>query len=434
METSPIASETTSITSSVWQKSKLLIKGFMIAGLVLLLLIPSYFVQELIKEREARQKEAFTEVSSKWAGQQNLTGPVLVIPYIESTNQPGSAKHLAYFLPDELTIDARVQPEERHRGIYQVMLYSSNLNLKGKFNPLPVDKLGIDPANMLWQEAYICLNLADSKGLKEDIKLKWNDSTVITSPAAINNGVMREGFSAPVNVSAGNTFNFSAAISFNGSEQLLFTPVGKETTVKLSSTWTDPSFTGGQLPDHQITDSGFVATWKNLAHTRSFPQAWKQDAYNLQSSSFGADLFIPVNGYQKTMRSVKYAILCILLTFAAFFIIETVNKKSVHPFQYGLIGAALILFYTLLLSFSEYTGFNNAYIIASVATVGLIAWFVKGILQSTKLTSVLAVILVLMYSYIFTILQIQDYSLILGSIGLFLTLAVIMHFSKKIQW
>jgi len=134
------------------------------------------------------------------------------------------------------------------------------------------------------------------------------------------------------------------------------------------------------------------------------------------------------------MRSVKYAVLCILLTFAAFFIIETVNKKSVHPFQYGLIGAALILFYTLLLSFSEYTGFNTAYIIASVATVGLIGWFVRGILQSTRLTSILAVILVLMYSYVFTILQIQDYSLILGSIGLFLTLAVIMHFSKKIQW
>ncbi len=424
----------TSITTSVWQKSKLLIKGFMIAGLVLVLLIPSFFVQELIKEREARQKEAFTEVSSKWAGRQNLTGPVLVVPYIESPNQAGSAKHFAYFLPDELNIDAQVNPEVRHRGIYQVMLYSSSINLKGKFNALPIDKLGLDPANILWQEATICLNLADAKGLKEDIKVKWNDSTVTAIPAAVNNGVMREGFSAPVIVNAASPVNFSASLSFNGSEQLLFTPVGKETTVKLSSTWPDPSFTGGQLPDHQISDSGFVATWKNLSHTRSFPQAWKQDAYNLQSSSFGADLYIPVNGYQKTMRSVKYAVLCILLTFAAFFIIETVNKKSVHPFQYGLIGAALILFYTLLLSFSEYTGFNTAYIIASLATVGLIGWFVKGILQSTKLTSILAVILVLMYSYLFTILQLQDYSLILGSIGLFLTLAVIMHFSKKISW
>ncbi|MEI9913356.1 MAG: inner membrane CreD family protein [Bacteroidota bacterium] len=155
---------------------------------------------------------------------------------------------------------------------------------------------------------------------------------------------------------------------------------------------------------------------------------------SITSEAFGADLFVPVNGYQKTMRSVKYAILCILLTFAAFFIIETVNKKSVHPFQYALIGLALILFYTLLLSFSEYTGFNIAYIIASIATVGLIGWFVKGLLQSSRLTSVLSVILVLMYSYVFTILQLQDYSLLLGSIGLFLTLAVIMHFSKKIQW
>jgi inner membrane protein len=424
----------TSITNSIWQKSKLLVKGFMIAGLVLLLLIPAWFVQNLIKEREARQKEAFTEVSSKWAGRQNITGPVLVVPYVESPNVVGSARHYAYFLPDELNMDAVVNPEERHRGIYQVMLYSSTIRLKGKFNPLPVEKLNIDPANILWQEAYVSLNLADAKGLKEDIRLNWNDSTVTTSPAAINNAVMRDGFSAPVSVSPGNSFTFSSTISFNGSEQLLFTPVGKVTTVKLTSVWPDPSFTGGQLPDHRIADSGFVATWKNLAHNRNFPQAWKQDVYNLQTSSFGADLFIPVNGYQKTMRSVKYAVLCILLTFAAFFIIETVNKKSVHPFQYGLIGAALILFYTLLLSFSEYTGFNTAYIIASVATVGLIAWFVKGILQSSKLTTVLGVVLTLMYSYVFTILQLQDYSLLLGSIGLFLTLAVIMHFSKKIQW
>jgi len=254
------------------------------------------------------------------------------------------------------------------------------------------------------------------------------------NPSLVDNGVMKEGLSAPVTLSNNDAISFSSTISINGSEQLMFTPVGKVTTVKLASAWPDPSFTGGQLPEHNITDTGFVATWKNLAHTRNFPQAWKESRYDLESASFGADLFIAVNGYQKTMRSVKYAILCILLTFAAFFIIETVNKKSVHPFQYALIGLALILFYTLLLSFSEYTGFNSAYAIASVATIGLIAWFVRGILNSSKLTGLLGAILALMYTYIFTILQLQDYSLILGSIGLFLTLAVIMHFSKKIQW
>jgi inner membrane protein len=425
------------VVKSTWQRSKLLIKGLLIGSLILLLLIPAYFIQNLIREREERQKEAFTEISSKWAGKQNLIGPVLVLPYNETArvnNQFSTARKLAYVLPDKLTIQSTVNPEKRYRGIYQVMLFSSDIRISGKFSELPIQQLKIDPANILWNDAYVCIGLSDAKGLKEEIKLKWNDSSVTLNPSSVNNAIMREGFMAPVNTGPGKEISFSSVISINGSEQLLFTPVGKETIVALTSSWPDPSFTGGQLPDHRISDSGFVATWKNLSHTRSFPQAWKESSYDLPSSSFGADLFIPVNGYQKTMRSVKYAILCILLTFAAFFIIETVNKRSVHPFQYALIGLALILFYTLLLSFSEYTGFNIAYIIASIATVGLIAWFVKGVLQSSRLTSVLSAVLVLIYSYVLTILQLQDYSLLLGSIGLFLTLAVIMHFSKKIQW
>ena len=426
------------VAANIWQRSKLLIKALLIGTMVLLLMIPAWFVQNVISEREARQQEAFNEVSSKWANRQNIMGPVLVLPYTENVmgdkGQPLVLKKLSYILPDKLDIGSTVEPEERHRGIYQVMLYSAEIRISGEFATIPLQQLKIDPAQVLWNEAYVCMSLTDSKGLKEEIKLQWNDSVATLNPSLVDNGVMKEGFIAQVTAAADRPVRFSSAIKINGSQQLLFTPVGKVTTVKLASTWPDPSFTGGQLPDHRISDTGFVATWKSLAHTRNFPQAWKETKSDLQSASFGADLFIAVNGYQKTMRSVKYAVLCILLTFAAFFIIETVNKKSVHPFQYALVGLALILFYTLLLSFSEYTGFNTAYIIASIATVGLIAWFVRGILQSSKLTSLLGIILALMYSYIFTILQLQDYSLLLGSIGLFLTLAVIMHFSKKIQW
>jgi inner membrane protein len=417
------------IATNVWQKSKLLIKGLLIGGMVLLLLIPAYFVQDLIREREQRQKEAFTEVSSKWAGKQNITGPVLVIPYIDS---PGVQK-MAYILPDSLTMESTVAPEERHRGIYQVMLYSSSFAMKGRFNPINLEALQLRSADVLWNKAYLCFRLTDTRGLNEDIKLNWNDTTIpVTSP--VYNAAISDGFAGSVTIAEGSSYIFSASFAFNGSEQLLFTPTGKESKVKLVSSWPDPSFTGTQLPAHTITSTGFRAEWKNMAHNRAFPQAWKDKQYVLETASFGADLFIPVNGYQKTMRSVKYAILCIILTFAAFFLIETVNKRSVHPFQYALIGLALILFYTLLLSFSEYTGFNSAYIIASVATTGLIAWFVKGLLQSGKLSAVLSVVLLLLYSYVFTILQLQDYSLLLGSIGLFLTLGVVMHFSKKIQW
>lgn len=418
----------------LWQRSKVLVKGVLIGILVLVLLIPSMFVQNLVEEREARAREAFTEVSSRWAGSQNITGPVLVLPYYTTGSRQEINKRFAYVLPEKLVVNSTVKPEKRHRGIYEVLLYTSRNEISGRFNPVPLDKLKLDSISIIWEEAYLAFGLQDARGLREEISVKWNDSMVTLNPSAINNALMKEGFIAPVKVSPGQEFSFSTTINLNGSSELLFTPVGKETLVKLSSTWPDPSFTGGQLPDHEVSDSGFVATWRNFSHTRAFPQAWKNETYNLNASAFGAELIIPANGYQKTMRSVKYAILCILLTFAAFFIIENVNKKSVHPFQYALIGLALILFYTLLLSFSEYTGFNVAYIIATLATVGLIGWFVKGILSSARLSVILSLVLVLLYSYIFTILQLQDFSLILGSVGLFVTLGVVMHFSKRIKW
>jgi inner membrane protein len=424
--------------AQAWQKSKLFFKALLIGILVLLLLIPAYFVEELIKEREQRQKDAYEEVSSKWAGSQIITGPVLVLPYTETvaniSGPPAILRKQAYLLPDKLTITGDMKPEERHRGIYQVMLYSSTLNISGKFNEIPLKQLRIDASSVLWNEAYVCINLQDPRGLKEEMQLKWNDSLVTLNPSAINNAVMKDAFIAPVNVSPEGAISFSSLLQFNGSHELLFSPVGKETTVKLNSAWKEPSFTGGQLPEYQINRDGFSASWKSLSHTRSYPQSWKETSYDLTNASFGTGLFIPVNGYQKTMRSVKYAILCIVLTFAAFFIIEMVNKKSVHPIQYALVGAALLLFYTLLLSFSEYIGFNIAYILATVATVGLIGWFIKGVLSSGRLSWLLSLLLVLLYGYIFTILQLQDYSLLLGSIGLFITLGVIMHYSRKIQW
>jgi inner membrane protein len=329
------------------------------------------------------------------------------------------------------------------------MLYTANSKLRGSFVGIDPAKLRIPAENIIWTEAYVQLNVSDMKGLNDVVKLKWNNQLIELAPNADQTG---QSLAAPLNITGIDDLkkvDFETDINLSGSDQLLFSPIGKSTTVNLSSSWPHPSFTGDILPQStSVKDSGFDASWKSMAHKRNFPQQWKDDAFALntsgtdaqvaggliQKASFGTSLFVPVNSYQKIERSVKYAILCILLTFAAFFLIETVNKKSVHPFQYGLIGLALVLFYTLLLSFSEYIGFNFSYAIASVATIGLIAWFVKGILTSGRLSLILSAVLLLMYTYVFTILQLQDYSLLFGSIGLFITLAVIMHFSKKIQW
>lgn len=458
--------------ATVWNKSKWIVKGGIIGLMTLLMMIPIIYVKNIIYEREERQQQATREISNKWAGRQNIIGPVIGIPFwrnddADTSSKKSVYKHIAYFLPDNLNITATVNPKEKHRGIFKVMLYDTKINISGSFNQLDISKLNIPVDKFIWNEAFITMNIADNKGLNDQLTLKWKDSTIELSPRI---GSANEGMTALLKTASFEDFtnaNFSTSIDVNGSEQLLFTPVGKSTTVNVNSVWKHPSFSGSMLPQTtDVSDSGFKASWKSMAHKRNFPQQWVDGAYKLDtyfpaevtnnqvrfdesggtsvttnvstasigSSAFGVDLFIPINGYQKTLRTIKYAMLCILLTFAAFFLIETANKKSAHPFQYGLIGLALILFYTLLLSISEYTGFNAAYLIASAATIGLIGWFVKSILQSGRATTILSVVLVLIYSYVFSLLQLQDYSLLLGSIGLFFTLAVVMYFSKKLQW
>jgi inner membrane protein len=447
---------------SAMSKGKILLKAAIIAIIILLLMIPTSLVTDLVHERQARQQEAIFEVSSKWAGRQNIAGPVVIVPYHKDIAAEGGkvirVKDYAYFLPDDLNINSSATPQERYRGIYKVILFTSDISLSGTFIEIIPSTLNIPEENILWNETFVQLHIMDPAGLNDEVYLNWNGRKLPMVSQSIGDN---EGLTAIPGVTGAadlKNIKFSTSLNLSGSQQLMFTPSGKVTNVSLKSSWPHPSFNGDILPlSKTITDKGFTARWKSLAFKRSFPQQWKDmkyipqlpipsDRYTTTSTAtpmdrvgsgpvaFGADFFIPVNAYQKTMRSVKYAMLCVVLTFAFFFIIETSNKKSVHPFQYGLIGLALVLFYTLLLSFSEYIGFNFAYLIATVCTISLIGWFVKGVLASGRLAILLSAVLVLTYSYVFTILQLQDFALLLGSIGLFITLGVIMYFSRKIQW
>jgi inner membrane protein len=323
------------------------------------------------------------------------------------------------------------------------MLYQAQIQIKGSFQTLPLEKLGIAPADVVWNEAYITMSVSDTKGLNEELKVQVNKESLSMEPFRETNQGLKSTMTLDA-TQAQQPIQFSTSFNLSGSQQLLFTPIGQSTSVHLQSAWPHPSFTGHVLPQSSgISDSGFTASWKSMGFKQRFPQQWIGNTFQLDNSAspssvstsaFGADLFVPVNGYQKTMRSIKYSFLCLVLTFAAFFLIEISNRRSAHPFHYGLIGLALILFYTLLLSISEYISFNTAYGIAAACTIGLITWFVRSLLASGRLTVLLSSILVLLYGYVFTILQLQDYSLLLGSIGLFITLAVVMHFSKRFQW
>ena len=262
--------------------------------------------------------------------------------------------------------------------------------------------------------------------------------TVITSRSrgVETADVLKSGVSAGILIGdTGNSHPFHFKLNLNGSQQIHFSPVGKMTTVTARSTWKDPSFEGAFLPvERTINANGFSAKWKVLHLNRNFPQYWKGGDHNLFQAAFGVKLFSPVDIYQKTMRTAKYALMFIVLTFMAFFISEVMNRLRVHPVQYLFIGLAIIIFYVLILSISEQLNFGAAYLISAGAIIGLITGYAKAILKNGSVTLMVGGILVILYGYLYILLQLEDYSLLMGSAGLFLVLSAIMYLTRKIDW
>lgn len=416
----------------------------MIFTLVLILLIPAYMVQGLIKERMMRQNEATMEVSSKHAENQTVTGPILTIPYltkkqIKNVNGEYSIineRHYYHILPEELNVDGKVTPEKRKRGIFEVVVYGTELSINGFFDDFKLDEIEIPRENLELDKAFITIGISDLKGVREQVNIKLNTDNVLLNPGLISSDLVSSGLHSNFSLdSIPVKLDFSFNLSLNGSEQLMFTPIGKITNVDLKSPWKEPSFDGEFLPTkREISENGFTANWKILHLNRNYPQGWSDKKHRLASSQFGVNLKLPVDVYQKSMRVAKYAILFIVLTYLVFFFVEILNRILIHPIQYILVGIALVLFYILMLAFSEQMYFDIAYITAALMTISLVFLYCKSILKSWGLAAMTASILLILYGFIFIIIQMQDFALLFGSLGVFLILAVTMYFSRKIDW
>ena len=411
-----------------------------IGVLSLVLLIPAVMIQFLISEREQRRVSAVFEVSDKWGKAQTLTGPILMIPYQrfvkDDKGNPVALAERVYVLPESLSIAAELLPERRYRGIYEVILYNARIKMRAHFAPLDLEGLNIAANDILWRDASLLLGISDLKGIRDIIKINWNGKELVANPGIEWKDVLESGITVKPELGPrAGSHDFAVDLNLNGSGELQFLPVGKETRVTASSLWNNPSFIGQFLPvRREVQADRFRADWKVLHLNRNYPQKWIGAQPVLLASAFGAKLLLPVDEYQKTMRTAKYAIMFIALTFLAFFMTEVLNRKVLHPVQYILIGLALILFYTLLLAVSEHVSFNRAYLISSAAIIGLITAYTKGMLANNAVTAVIAGILIVLYGFLFVILQLQDYALLLGSIGLFVILAIVMYLTRKIDW
>ncbi|MBI1781619.1 MAG: cell envelope integrity protein CreD, partial [Sphingobacteriales bacterium] len=420
METS--AHETTAaMPSAASSSNRVLIKGVITGALILLLLIPSLFITNLVTERQQRQKEVVREVSSKWATEQTVSGPYLVLPYTYNysadTGKPYTVRTNLVVFADNLKVNGEMMPENRQRSIYKVLLYRSSLNVSGTFKPQwPSD---VNTANIDFANAKLCFGISDFKGLEEEIKINLNNQSYSLTPGLPLTDVSDNGLSVPISLQA-DAFNAAVPFNFNvklhGSDRLHFLPLAANSRFDIKSAWPHPSFDGNVLPnDHTIKDNGFNATWSFNRANLPFTMVSLAGKFKKDNLGFGVSIVQPADQYDKTMRSVKYAVLFIGLTFAFFFIIELLQKKPFHPVQYVLVGLGLLIFYTLLLSISEFMLFDYAYGIAAGATIMLISLYAKSHFAKWGIAGVFAAALTCLYGFIFVLIQLEDTALLLGS-------------------
>lgn len=417
-----------------WQQS-LTLKLALLGFLGILFLIPLEMIKSVILERQSTAEQVKTEIANQWASGQSVSGPVLNIPVRSIPEDPEdkSVPGLWHILPETLDIGGHIVPEIRYRGIYQSVVYTSDLVISGEF-VIP-DQTTASSYAILWKDAYLTLGVSDNRGLKGDVVLKTEDGDIHAEPGVRDRDIFSSGvsFSLPLDGDV-KRLSYTTNLKLSGSERLYMIPTGKTTRSHLESEWSSPSFTGSFLPvSREVSEKGFSADWEVTHLNRNFPQNWMDNAFKTEDSSFGLLLFLPVDHYQKSWRSARYGILFIALTFLVLIFLEITRKESIHILHYILVSLGLVLFFSLLNSLSEHTGFNIAYLISSVATITLITFFTGSLFRNRKTALIIAAMLVILYGFIFILLTLNDYAYLAGNVGLFVMLAIIMRLSSRMN-
>ncbi|HTY61884.1 MAG TPA: cell envelope integrity protein CreD [Acidobacteriota bacterium] len=443
------------VPKPVSRRFSTMLKMAAITVLVLLLLIPLAMVQSVLRERLQRRDEAVREITSTWGREQTVLGPVLIVPYnyerkswkdqvtnsqMERVEFREILRNRAFFLPASLKAEGALKPDRLHRGIYEAVVYSGSLDMSGSFIRPSFEEWSVDPKQILWDEAEVAIFITDLRGAKESLQIRLAGQMISLKP-----GAKLPGFDGGVYArvqglrSDMDSIPFQMHLTLNGSSSLRLAPLGINNDVRIASSWQDPSFQGAFLPtERELTPGGFRARWQIPYYGRSYPQQWTDGnsvpQTAIAASLFGVDLVPGLDSYRYVERSIKYGILCIVLVFTAFFLFEVLSPVRIHPFQYALVGIALCLFYLGLLALSEIWSFSAAYWTGAAAATFMIALYGATTLRSTGRAFLIGIGLALVYAFLFVILRLQDYSLLVGTAGLFLVLALVMYVTRNVDW
>lgn len=441
------------------RRNSTMLKLLGVGGLILLMLIPLLMIESVLNDRLARRNEAVADITSSWGREQNIIGPVLVVPYlhhgtvvrsvtlpdgrVETREVEETTLAYAYFLPDTLEITGDLQTQTLHRGIYDAAVFRGQINITGKFPVPDMAALKIDPADVLWKDAAVTLAVSDLRGTREGLTLDWDGKKIQLQPGSqlpgYTTGVTAQlGGDQPISTPAA----FSIALDLNGSSGIFFAPFGIQNVVTLKSNWPDPGFRGAFLPaDRTVRPDGFEAKWKVSYYGRDYPQKWTSRVGNerfttmaVGNSLFGTQFLRVLDAYRYVERSIKYGVLFFVLVFTTFFLFEMTARQKIHPLQYLMVGAALCLFYLALLSASEFIGFSLAYLIAALAATGLVTWYCSYFLGGGMRTLMIGGGLLGVYTFLYITLRQQDYALLMGTVALFILLGIVMYVTRKVDW
>ncbi len=423
-----------------------LLKAAAIGLLLLLLQIPILLIYGLLEDRDRTRQAAVREVADKWGGPQHVVGPFLVVPYRyfqtvkdnDGVEEVRRFQSLATFLPEALRIEGTLDGEKLYRGIYEVPVYSGDVTLAGAFAQPDFSRWDIAREDILWDAAQIVVEVSDARAVQNAATLQWGENRIPFEPGAGEHVSQRAAVHAPLpGAVEGDGIDFTIALSLNGSSELRFAPLGKETTVELAADWADPSFQGAWLPaDREVSPAGFTASWSIPYLGRNYPQSWTGSIQEnvLTLSLFGVDLITPVDAYRQSERSIKYEVLFLALTFTPLWLFEVVGGLRLHFIQYGLIGLALCLFFLLELSLAEHIGFEAAYVLAAGMIVGLVCFYGAAAFRSFGRAALVGGLMAGFYGFLFILIRLQDYALVVGALGLFVLLGALMWATRKIDW
>lgn len=414
-------------------------KALLVVAMSLLLLIPVSMLTNLVRERQSRAREARSEIIQGVGGELLLTGPVLGIP-VTSVNKDRIEQNLALVLPDVLSIDADARTEERARGIYAAPVFESAVKIEARFrvSAAECERLFVGSSTANLARAQLFLELPDPRALREPLMATLGDGRVLKLVSAAG------AYQADGSL-MGSTFSYNGeelivkmSLVVSGGGALRFVPVGNENSFSIAADWPSPSFTGAILPARRdLREDGFTAQWSQVSGSRRWPKVFDADRSVLRGAereSPGVELYNSVNVYHKSERSLKYALLFIVIPFIVLFLFEVFSGCQLHPVQYALIGFADVLFYALLLSLGEHIPFALAYWAAALAVMLTISLYAGASLRSLGRGFALLPVLGLLYLYLYFALKSEDYALLIGSIGLFALVAGVMYLTRRVNW